>query len=387
MQKIGIDKIGFYAPRYFLDLATLAAARNIDPTKFNKHLGQYQMAIPPASEDIVTMAANAADEILTDEDKSKIDTVIFATESGIDFSKAAGIYVHKLLGLPEHCRVIEIKQACYGATYGIQDAVALINYQPQRKVLVLAADIARYELNSGAESSQGAGAVAILMSVNPRLFTIEKESGFVTSDVMDFWRPSYRTEPFINGRYSCEIYLQILKQTWQKYHELSRRNYSDHAGFCYHTPVPNLVERANKYLAHINNLEIADDTLLQNSLIYGRAIGNCYTASLYIGLLSLLENSVNDLSNKRLGMYSYGSGCVGEFFSGIIQPTYKDVLNTTKHQQFLGTRTALSFEEYLNFYNSYYQNYASGNVTIETAAGGKYKFQGTVDHKRMYGDN
>ena len=40
MSKVGIDAIGFYTPRYCLDLATLAAARNIDVNKLYTGLGQ-----------------------------------------------------------------------------------------------------------------------------------------------------------------------------------------------------------------------------------------------------------------------------------------------------------------------------------------------------------
>ena len=62
-------------------------------------LGQEKMAVPSPDEDPVTQAANAAWEILADyQDLSKIKTLYFATESGIDQSKSAGMYIHKLLG-------------------------------------------------------------------------------------------------------------------------------------------------------------------------------------------------------------------------------------------------------------------------------------------------
>ena len=34
---------------------------------------------------------------------------------------------------------------------------------------------------------------------------------------------------------------------------------------------------------------------------------------MYMGLASLLEQSDQDLTGKRIGLFSYGSGCVGEF--------------------------------------------------------------------------
>lgn len=106
------------------------------------------MAIPPITQDPVTLAANAALGILNEADKEKIDFVIFGTESGIDNSKSAGVYVHNLLGLNPHARTVEMKQACYGATAGIQLAKGHIALNPESKVLVIGSDIARYGLNT-----------------------------------------------------------------------------------------------------------------------------------------------------------------------------------------------------------------------------------------------
>ena len=47
--KIGIDKIGFAMPNYYLDIRDLAAARGIEPDKFTKGLLQLEMSIPPVS--------------------------------------------------------------------------------------------------------------------------------------------------------------------------------------------------------------------------------------------------------------------------------------------------------------------------------------------------
>ena len=47
--KIGIDKIGFAMPEYYLDIRDLAIARGIEPDKFTKGLLQLEMSIPPVS--------------------------------------------------------------------------------------------------------------------------------------------------------------------------------------------------------------------------------------------------------------------------------------------------------------------------------------------------
>lgn len=77
----------------------LANARNVDPAKFQIGIGQDEMAVNPATQDIITFAANAAASILTEEDKKAIDMVIVGTESSLDESKASAVVVHDLLGI------------------------------------------------------------------------------------------------------------------------------------------------------------------------------------------------------------------------------------------------------------------------------------------------
>ena len=118
MSLVGIDKATWFSSQYYINLTDLAQARGIDPNKYTVGLGQEAMAVSPPDEDIVTLAANAGQQVLQGEDINAIDTLLFATESGTDQSKAAGLFVHHLLGLPKYCRVVELKQACYSDTAG-----------------------------------------------------------------------------------------------------------------------------------------------------------------------------------------------------------------------------------------------------------------------------
>ena len=45
-------------------------------------------------------------------------------------------------------------------------------------------------------------------------------------------------------------------------------------------------------------------------------VGNIYTGSLYLGLAGLLHAQATELAGARIGMFSYGSGCTSELFSG-----------------------------------------------------------------------
>ena len=104
--KIGIDKMGIYVPKYYLDIRDLAVARNIDPDKFVIGLMQNKMAINPITQDIVTMGVMAAEKILDDNDKKNIDMLIVGTETGVDQSKSASAFIHSLLGINEFCRSV-----------------------------------------------------------------------------------------------------------------------------------------------------------------------------------------------------------------------------------------------------------------------------------------
>jgi hydroxymethylglutaryl-CoA synthase len=387
MIKVGIDAIAFYTPHYYLDLRVLAKARGVDVNKYHTGLGQEKMAVIPPDEDVVTMAADAGSRALQAVDLNDIDLLLFATESAVDQSKATGIFVHRLLNLPARCRVVELKQACYGATAGLQMALPMLREDPNKKILLIASDVARYGLQSTGESSQGGGAVAMVLSQNPRILAVEPESGFHTEDVMDFWRPNYREEAIVDGKYSCDLYLRLVQKTWEQYTELSRRTFSDHARFCYHVPVPRLVEKAHQCLAKFNGLpKLSPGELnaqLGPSLQYGRAIGNCYTAALYLSLISLLENTIDDLAHQRIGFYSYGSGCVAEFFSGVVQKGYQNRLKKNDHQKMLENRQSLSEEEYTAFYNFRYP--VDGESLIITNHNKRqYRLAAIEQHKRIY---
>lgn len=385
--KVGIDTLAFYSSHYSLDLECLARKRGVDANKFFVGLGQQKMAVPPPGEDIVTMAANAALRALRDVDTSSIEMLLFATESGIDQSKSAGIYVHDLLGLPERCRVIELKQACYSGTLAIQLALPFLRQHPEKKVLMIAADIARYGLDTPGESSQGCAAVAMVLSVNPRIIALDSEYGVVTENVMDFWRPNYSDNAFVEGKYSSKLYITMLEKSWLQYSALSGRGFKDHAYFCYHSPVPRLVEKAHQHLAKITAQEKLSETDLHqqlgNSLSYSRTIGNSYTASLYVGLAALLDLTKEDLSGQRLGFYSYGSGCVAEYFSGTVQAGYRDRLDTAYHQAMLANRTELNYPEYEAFYSFKYPHDGS-YCKMPTYQTGQFRLSSIQDHKRHY---
>ncbi|MBM7709335.1 hydroxymethylglutaryl-CoA synthase [Enterococcus lemanii] len=345
---VGIDKINFYVPPYYVNMVELAQARAVDPNKFLIGIGQSEMAVSPKTQDIVTFATNAAKEMLTKEDLASIDMIIVGTESSIDESKASAVVLHRLLGIQPFARSFEIKEACYGATAGVQMAKNHVALNPNSKVLVIASDVARYGLKSGGEPTQGAGAVAILISQNPRLLVLEEENLSFTQDIYDFWRPIGYDYPLVDGPLSNETYVQAFQKVWQEYQKRYERTLKDFSAFSFHIPYTKMGKKALLSILETETSEEQTRLLEQYeaSICYSRRVGNLYTGSLYLGFISLLENSKTLKEGDRIGFFSYGSGSVAELFSGKLVKNYHEHLNTQDHQKLLNQRQALSIREY-----------------------------------------
>lgn len=331
-QDVGVEKLSFYTPSYSIDIHELAIARNMPPEKWEKGLGQQQMSVITPHEDIVTMAYEAALDILTVEDRSHIGLLLFATETGIDFSKAAGIYLHELLKLSPSCRVLEVKQACYAATGSLQLACDFVRSNPDKKALVVSSDIAWYGFKSAGEVTQGCGSIAMLVSNQPNVCSVEQGQVY-TENVPDFYRPSFSEVPFVDGKMSIKSYLSLLKKVFKP----SSLDY-----FCFHMPFATMGDKANKALGD----EQIPAERLEWSKEFGKLVGNIYNGSLYLSLLSLIAYADTSLAGKQIGMFSYGSGAIGEFFKLQINKNYKQAALVGLVQERILNRRALSFNEY-----------------------------------------
>ncbi|WP_276308820.1 hydroxymethylglutaryl-CoA synthase [Gardnerella vaginalis] len=405
--KVGIDRITFATPNCYLSMKDLAIARGIDPNKFIIGIGQSQQAVPPNHQDIVTLGAQAALPLMPYIDSSRLKMVIVGTESGVDASKSSALYIHKLLNLSEWVRCVEVKEACYGGTAALMMACDYVLAHSGAQVLVIAADIARYGVGTPGEVTQGAGAVAMLVSENPRVLQINNDSVVKSAEIQDFWRPVYQSTALARGKFSTEQYIRMFCDVWQKYSAENDYNFNDFEAICFHLPYTKMGLKAlragfeaNSGVSHAcDGVSITSDTrerLLaryQDSTQYSRRIGNIYTGSLYLGLISLLDydyfrnscdssESAGDspaitgdssvagdsssathpnesplrpsplLPGQKIGLFSYGSGAVAEFFSATLVPGWRSALFSNQHIKALNNRTQLSVSQYEEMFNS-----------------------------------
>lgn len=367
--KVGIETIAFHGPQHYIELADLANERGVDPDKFTKGLGQVKMAIATPMEDTVTLAINAGLKALKnfDVDPNDIGTLVVGTESGVDHSKPVAVYVHQALGLRSNCHTYETKHACFGAMAAVFSASDWIScgHAGGSKAMIIASDIARYPIGDAGEPTQGAGAVAMVISDKPKLLHFDSEiRGNYTKNVMDFWRPLYSKMAFVDGHYSIDCYLNALegslsdalsKATIPEFYKMEQLQ-----ACIYHVPFVKMAAKAHHRHFEIDMGERIDKdserfvevkkSFLQKTspwLSLNAIVGNIYTGSLFLSLIDLLRNNIStDL--KQISMFSYGSGCAASMSIAYTTPGFEKFKDKIDPEPELTARKKLSIDEYEN---------------------------------------
>lgn len=403
----GISSISIYVPPLCLSHDDLADARAVPRDKFKIGLGNNNMAIVPPWDDTVTMAANAAEMAIEAAgiDKDDIGLLIVSTETGVDQSKPVSSFIHGLLGIGPRTRVYEIKHACYGGTVAIMNAINWVKSQHHhgKKALVITSDIAKYGLNTLGEPTQGAGAVALIISDKTEFIHFLPElNAFYSKDVHDFWRPNGFSTPIVDGKYSIECYLEALdfctKDLQTNLKRQTGKNLLDFVDyFLYHLPFTKMVKKAHIQMLKSIDPNLNDDQVtkiyddlfpakISPSLLGSREVGNIYTGSVYMSLLSLLEEKREQMKDMNLGLFSYGSGCGAEFLIAHIGNELEEQLKNIALKKQINRRRKITMDEYTSLYDD--KLCIDDNVLSEFNADkdefSRYIYAGMKDNKRQY---
>ena len=201
MKKVGIDSISYYVPSLYVDIEELAQKRNIPSEKLVYGLGLKKMATPDFDEDAASIAANSLFKLISENNinPKEIGRVYLGTESGIDSSKPTSSYVVEILEKVfadkygdrcfKNCDIVDLTFACAGAVDALQNCCDWVRNGDNRKAVVIASDIAKYELNSTGEYTQGAGSVSMLICEDPSIISFNGSWGVSTKGIGDFFKP------------------------------------------------------------------------------------------------------------------------------------------------------------------------------------------------------
>ncbi|MBD0723834.1 hydroxymethylglutaryl-CoA synthase [Flavobacterium sp. L1I52] len=411
--KTGIDAISFDVAKLHLPIKTLAEARNIEPEKLEKGLGLIKMTLPDTHQDSVVFAANALTKLIQDNkiDLNEISRIYVGTESSIDSAKPIGSYLVDLMeqkfgedSLAE-CDVVDFTFACIGGVDAMQNCLDFIKLNPNKKAIVVTTDFAKYDLNSTGEYTQGAGALAMLITANPRIIAFENHWATNTKGVFDFFKPHrtitkeaitgnsnnenwfdnleaeieiHKDQPVFDGQYSNQCYMDRTRNAYfsfKKLKETSATLYQNWNSIIMHLPYS---YQGRRMLSEIYALDA------ENSIISGEEtpaeyqtklketsktteyknfveeklipaelasslIGNLYTGSIFMGLLSTLAHfydSKKEITGNTFGFLAYGSGSKSKVFEGTIQPEWKSAIANTKLFETLEKSFEIDFDTY-----------------------------------------
>ncbi len=333
--KVGISEIAVSIPEWFIGVEKIAKKSHLSLEYVNGGLGLIQARIP-----YNTSLEQLIIEALKKINHQDVDRFFIATESDYDISKAEiGIKTIKNLNIT--AVPFQLKFACLS---GVQALLLACEYAVahDKPAVVIAADRSVYE-DKKAEVTQGSGVVAIRIEQNPKLLTLEfKNVGQYSKDINDF-RVPINTAPFpqVDGPLTKPSFIRCIIKATNDYKIKNQECSSivktaDH--IVMHTPFPKMIVWASaalwyyeKYKSGLDLLkeclinpqlfvkfkEILDRTRkaldfqtffkqkIKSGLRYNPYIGNCYTVSVFISLISTLEQAK---ANQNICIIGYGGG-------------------------------------------------------------------------------
>ena len=413
----GIDAIAFDIAKLHLPIRTLAQARNIDPEKLEKGLGLLKMTLPDAHQDAVVFAANALTKLIRENNINpfEIARIYVGTESGIDSSKPIGSFLTTLMEQQfgedtlSNCDTVDFTFACIGGVDALHNCLDFIRLNPTKKAIVITTDIAKYDLESTGEYTQGAGALAMLIKTDPRIIAIGNEWTVSTKGVFDFFKP-YRTlskwnitnheenepwfgnleakieihkdQPVFDGQYSNQCYTDRTREAYYRFKEATnttgslyntwetiimhlpyayqgRRMFSEIFALDADTPLltgneePADYQNRLKEIAKSEEYRLFVNNKLQPAEPASSLIGNLYTGSVFMGLLSALSHFAKEEANitgKKFGFLAYGSGSKSKVFEGTIQEGWKKAAQDAQLFETLSESQEIGFDTYLKLH-------------------------------------
>lgn len=344
----GICGMEIQLPSFFIDQNELEEVFAIPRGKITIGLLSKEMGVCSSSEDPVSLAMGAVSRLIKKYaiDPQTVGRIDVGTESHFDGSKPIKSFLMSLFqDNPRICGADSVS-ACYGGTAALLNS---LNWMESSSydgsyAIVVCTDVAIYR-ECPSLPTGGAGAVAILLGPNAPVTLDGKHMAHHFSHTYDFWKPR-ETHPFpmVDGKLSMECYFEALRSCFAQLSEAAQLSFDF---LCCHAPFAKLPIKAARDLG-------VDERLVQGSLKICMRNGNVYTGSLYMALLSLLNdaefNGALGHGPLRVLMFSYGSGLSSSMFVLSVKdasPFRMDI------DQRLAARVRMRADEYLECVDRY----------------------------------
>ncbi|KAJ5259319.1 Hydroxymethylglutaryl-CoA synthase [Penicillium angulare] len=379
LKNVGIKAMDIYFPSRYVAQSDLEKYLGASTGKYTIGLGQTNMSFCDDREgkfsipNVYSLALTAVSSLLQkyNIDTNSIGRLEVGTESMLDKSKSCKSVLMQLFGSNTDIEGADTYNACYGGTSALLNAVNWVESSAWdgRDAIVVASDIAIYDQVSSRPTG-GAGCVAMLVGADAPL-VLEPLRASYMQHTYDFYKANLKSEyPIVDGHYSSTCYIRALDGCYRRYHsKMASREDPNEAStnsrssspivefdyFVFHAPNCKLVAKSygrllyNDFVADPSNplfdshaipsaireqsyeesltnketeklfMGLTSESFAQRvkpSLTAPTNCGNMYTAGVYSGLISLLSNTKSsDLLNRRIGIYSFGSGLASTLFT------------------------------------------------------------------------
>ncbi|DBA00803.1 TPA: hypothetical protein N0F65_004708 [Lagenidium giganteum] len=363
-KNVGILAMEAYFPATYVRQRDLEEFNGVPAGKYTIGLGQEAMAFTGDREDVNSIALTCVAQLMEKYgiQYEQIGRLEVGTETLVDKSKSTKTVLMSLFADSGNHDVegVSTINACYGGTAALFNALAWVESSgwDGRYALVVTADIAVYA-KGAARPTGGCGAVAMLIGADAPLVIDSSTRTTHSSHFWDFYKPDPYVEfPTVDGQGSQACYLGALDDCYERFSikQMRKRKCGsfsiadmDHAVF--HSPYNKLVQKSFSRLAFLDARRNQDDpkyeklakwmnvplesTLTDRELDLAtrdlsknlhskmvepacqssKKLGNCYTASVYMNLATLVDEVGADLAGSKTLVFSYGSGCMASMFA------------------------------------------------------------------------
>jgi hydroxymethylglutaryl-CoA synthase len=375
VSKPGVSGMALYVPRLRVQLKDWCEWTGNSWDKIQTVVGT-SFRVPARHENVYTMAANAVLRLIRqyDIDPRSIGFLGLGTESSTDNAAGAVIVrgmVDRALDrygkprLSRHLEVPEFKHACLGGVYAMKAALRYVSCDAGDKVaIVVAGDVAEYERGSTGEQTQGAGACAMLITREAKLFEVDLAHGGSASDYRgpDFRKPFSRhftkvyapnthrmsDFPVFSGKYSTFSYLDetvhAVEDMLRKLNVSPGKYYNSVHSLFFHRPYQMMPVQAMSFLyvrglargdhhqeelnALCQEAGVSAETVIQESLStpdlyaqvaeHGAAVNDPYVATSAVAALVRKKPKFRELLNQKMSLGSSAVRDLGNLYSAAL---------------------------------------------------------------------
>jgi polyketide biosynthesis 3-hydroxy-3-methylglutaryl-CoA synthase-like enzyme PksG len=177
-------------------------------------------------------------------------------------------------------------------------------------------------------------------------------NGYYSYEVMDTCRPVADSEAG-NADLSLLSYLDCCNESFLEYRRrVPAADYQDSFQYlCFHTPFGGMVKGAHRNMmrkhvkADRETIERDFERRVQPGLNFCQRVGNIMGGTVFLSLASAIDHGAF-AEPRRIGCFSYGSGCSSEFYSGVATKAGQRKLKAMQLERHLDSRHRLTMEEY-----------------------------------------